>query len=255
MSAIFSTRAFLIAVSISVTMLLLGTFGFRYVLYAAVQLSSCHGGSGSCGALAVVLGLLLKPAILLISLLIYMYAVTRRLWRNLSLFWLLFPVLLIAANSQYLYAFGNFWGANFSLGILYVGGQHIPMLISLVVFTVVLFAAGGKPASRESFGIIGVKSDYGVPIGLAYTLSAVWLGVLSAMIVLGEYERSLRVTDAFVRLFNVFNNRYVTTLNIVLGGVLAVTLYRTRGCKRLPPDEPTQTPERGSVKTFGRGRP
>lgn len=255
MSSYFSTRAFVVAVSISLAILWLGTFGFRYILFAAVHLSSCKGTPGTCGALAVAVGMFLKPALLLVSLAIYIYAVTRRLWRNLSLLWLLFPVLLVAANSQFFYGFGNFWGANFSRGILYVSGQHIPLLISILVFTVVLFAAGNRPASVQSFGVLGVKAAYGLPIGLAYTLSAIWLGILCAMIVLSEYERSLLVTDSFMRLFNLFNSRYLSAANVILGGVLATILYGTRG-SRLPPSEVAkQTHSPGSAKAFGRRKP
>lgn len=113
-------------------------FGFPFILYGLVKASGCQNGTGTCGAVAVVVGTTLRPAAALIYIVAMLWIIGRRCRRTgFSLLWLIPCFLWLVAARGFLIAGMNFWGANFSMGILSIS----PPVTLLFVFAFVILLA------------------------------------------------------------------------------------------------------------------
>ncbi len=97
------------------------TLGFPFIIYGIVLATGAQRVGGASGAMAVVVGIFLKPVIIL-AFLIAMISPSWKRMRSLGIFplWGLMIPLLLAMDYTYFFAVGNFWGASFSMGILAV---------------------------------------------------------------------------------------------------------------------------------------
>lgn len=94
---------------------------FPFLLFALVKASSCAGVGGACGALAAVIGVTLKPLGVIVLGALLVTALWRRVrglamnhaWGGVTVLWML-------GSMAVLVGFGNFWGANFALGLAYM---------------------------------------------------------------------------------------------------------------------------------------
>lgn len=95
------------------------TAAFPFIPSALVRLSSCQGVGGACGAVAAVIGLTLKPLGVQAALLALAVAVGMRMMRlGMSTRWTIAAAVMFVALIPGLTMMGNFWGANFGLGLL-----------------------------------------------------------------------------------------------------------------------------------------
>jgi hypothetical protein len=91
---------------------------FPYLLHGMVTTmcgGNCQGGAG--GALGVVIGMFLKPVLVIIPIIGLTRAVFLRcMWLSLGLLWAtVFALLCISLGGMFTFL-GNFWGANFATG-------------------------------------------------------------------------------------------------------------------------------------------
>lgn len=135
-------------------------------------------GGGACGALAVVLGIFLKPMLILIGAALAALATFRRVRGTLSGWWAVFAGMAMWGSAAFLFGAGNFWGANFAVGMLRL---IMPWsLLSLVVLTVFLsLDIEGRPAF--SGRIAAITGPFGLPIGALYIVTAIWLSIIAAI--------------------------------------------------------------------------
>ena len=95
--------------------------------------------------MALVAGVMLKPLFLLVILCLFMLPIGKRLHGlDMNLGWLLFAFISFAASWQFLFSFGNFWGANLSVGILQT---RVPY--SLVLFFGFILFISALPDKKE----------------------------------------------------------------------------------------------------------
>lgn len=173
-------HSFIKWVVISICLLLFSTILFKWFLWVAIMLTTggkC--GGGICGALGVVFGIYGKILLLFIFVLITVYAVFRRLRMVGSQIWLLFVLALILPSAAPLFAIGNFWGANFSLGILYMRSPSF-LLVNMFAFLILLcISMEEKPAFSGS--INSVKWQGKIPVGFLYVLSCFLLAIYAVL--------------------------------------------------------------------------
>lgn len=117
---------------------------FPMLLYGAVSASNCKGVGGACGAVAVVFGLFGRLLLVAIFAIVMGILVWRRArGASLSGLWA-FPVLVwILASLPFLQGVNNFWGANFSAGLLYIAPPL--MLVAMIVLVVFLSVYDSPP--------------------------------------------------------------------------------------------------------------
>ena len=113
---------------LSFALLVFGMLAFPFFIQLAVSITGPHS-FGSGGAVALLAGILLKPLFLLVILWLFMLPIGKRLrGLDMNFGWLLFAFMSFAASWQFLFSFGNFWGANFSAGILRTNAPYSLML-------------------------------------------------------------------------------------------------------------------------------
>lgn len=135
------------------------TLGFPFIIYGIVLATGAHrAGGGAGGAVAVVVGVFLKP-IIVIAFLISLISPSWKRARTLGLFplWGVMIPLLLAIDRAYLFAVGNFWGASFSVGILAVQTPMYAMtaLVLMVAMTIAEPPSGDEPSGLARFGSAG----------------------------------------------------------------------------------------------------
>ena len=131
-------RRYLKGLMIALLCLVAGIALFPFVIIAIVKL---YGPLplGAGGALASMIGVVGKPILLLAIALFLLDHVWKRLvYADVSRWWLLFPLLLLFACFQSLFAIGNFWGANFSVGLVTTPHLHyfLYKLLAMLIFLV-----------------------------------------------------------------------------------------------------------------------
>jgi hypothetical protein len=137
-------KSFIKRMLFSSALLVFGTLAFPFLIQLTVSLSGPHSG-GTGGAVALVAGTMLKPLFLLVVLCLFMLPIGKRLrGLDMNLGWLLFAVISFAASWQFLFSFGNFWGANLSVGILQTRFPH-----SLMLFCGFILFISALPDKRE----------------------------------------------------------------------------------------------------------
>lgn len=114
MAADAFTKRWLIVLS---TLVLVG-FAFPFIVGPLARLTGCQRTGGACGAVALVLGMLLRlPLVIGAGIYIASLAWKRSTTLGLKLWGFIFVVISYLAASALLFGFGNFWATNFSLGI------------------------------------------------------------------------------------------------------------------------------------------
>lgn len=129
---------------LSFALLVIGTLAIPFLIQLTVSLTGPHSG-GTGGAVALVAGTVFKPLFLLAILCLFMLPIGRRLRElEMNLGWLLFAFVSFAASWEFLFSFGNFWGANLSFGILQT---RVPY--SLILFFGFILFISALPDKKE----------------------------------------------------------------------------------------------------------
>ncbi|MCA9461377.1 MAG: hypothetical protein KC643_07145 [Nitrospira sp.] len=129
--------------------LIIGIFiaGFPFFLYFMMNLTSCKGIGGACGALTAGLGLILRPLALIIFGIVVVRAVYQRCRHvQISTWWSWVSLLWIAGSASFLIGFKNHWGANFSLGLLSI---KPPVLLTFLMTFVIFLSFYDGRSIRE----------------------------------------------------------------------------------------------------------
>jgi hypothetical protein len=121
---------------------------FPFLLVAFVKMTNCKGIGGACGAVAVVFGVTVKPLGVLASGIFILTIAWRRLRRlEMSHLWAASVFLWFFASSMFLVGVGNFWGANFTMGL---PGARPVVFLFLLVFTLFLALASEREPTVPS---------------------------------------------------------------------------------------------------------
>ncbi|MEX3011534.1 hypothetical protein [Hoeflea sp. TYP-13] len=163
-------------------------FFFPLMLTALLKVSACQGVGGACGALASVIGVYGKTPVILVIGFFIIRALHRRIrWLEISAGWTVLACLWLISAIPFLLAVRNYWGANFSLGLINVSMPGLlPFLLTLVVF--LCFA------------------DYPVTDGLDVRRRTAWLAATIAaihatMLLSAKIVSGFLVIPFFVRIF------------------------------------------------------
>ncbi len=160
--------------------------GFPFILYGLVKLTSC-GGGGACGAVAAIGGMILRPLALLIFVIGAGKAIYQRCRHaQLTKGWGMIALLWIMGSSSFLLGAGNFWGANFGMGMLAI--RPPVLLLFLTALTIFLAFYQAKETALEE----------GRDLKVAWALS--WLSAGLSFIL-----NFPAIQEPFTKLFLVFN--------------------------------------------------
>ncbi len=214
--------------------------------------------------MAVVVGVFLKPVIIVAFLLAMISPCWKRM-RSLTLpsYWGLLAPLLLMLDYSYLFVVGNFWGASFSMGILSV---QAPLFAITALVLIVAMALAAPPSDDEPSGL--------GRFGVAGKIAA-WLAV--AVIVVGLVTLAFNAWTFWMIWFNRFEqmlptHRLISNFMVVfwkakpyvclsLGAVslwLAFASRRSGGGEASTPPGPRQAPALvlgtagGPPATFGK---
>ncbi|MAS06637.1 MAG: hypothetical protein CL534_18395 [Ahrensia sp.] len=243
-------------------------FLFPYFLqYAVESLAGDCAGGGECGALATVLGIYVKFPLVLIGIALIALSAFKRIRAQFSRLWILLAVAIGFVSAPQIYALGNFWGANFSVGIL---GLSAPFpLLALLVFGI-LFCIEIEDAPGYQGSLIGVSGPLGLPSGKIYAATAIWLLVCAAVSFLATYGALLGPAPLVIMLFKplylvggswILDTRIPSLLNGLSGILLIVGLLSGgsesgAGAERPRPRTPRQaggpSPSQSDRPAFGR---
>jgi hypothetical protein len=124
---------------------------FPYLLYGIVKASSCERVGGACGAVAVVVGTTIKPLVIGIAGIVLLRATWRRMRRlEMSRLWIGALVMWYLGSVGFLIGIGNFWGANFSMGM--IGPMRPPVSLLFLLAFMGFLAAHADDATPSSTG-------------------------------------------------------------------------------------------------------
>lgn len=148
------------------------TLAFPFIVYGLVVASGANKIGGAGGALAAVIGIYLKPLIIVVFLLAIIAPCWKRM-RSLGIFpmWGLIVPLLVAMDFSFLFAAGNFWGANFSVGIL---KAQLPLHALTALALMVAMAIALPPMDTDRNGV----ARYGI-LGHLLGIVAIVLALLT----------------------------------------------------------------------------
>ena len=153
------------------------TLGFPFFIYGVIQISGAHSVSGASGALALVLGLYLKP-IIYIALACSTLRISLKRAHTIGIspaIGLCIP-LLVLADLSFGIAFGSFWAVGFTLGII---GPLFPASLLAAVITVVTLSLLRE---IEEPMIARMASIYGIWKVLLFILLALGLAGMLPML-------------------------------------------------------------------------
>lgn len=143
--------------------------------WLVLAMAKGHCSGGVCGALAAVLGVYLKLAVILIAALLVGVATWRRVRGRLSLWWIGFAMATLWGAGGFLFAAGNFWGANFAVGLL---KPALPWsLIALLTLTAVM-ARDIEATPGFDGRIRTLAGPFALPIGLLYVATSLWVSII-----------------------------------------------------------------------------
>jgi hypothetical protein len=159
------TKRWLLALS---TLMLVG-IAFPFVIGPLARLTGCQRTGGACGAVALVLGMLLRlPLVIGAGIYIANLAWKRSTTLGLKAWGFIFVVISYLAASALLFGFGNFWATNFSLGVKIAGtlpalGFLLVGLGGLSLLSNVNGSTAKSKARSSTFAIGGVSMGLLLP--------------------------------------------------------------------------------------------
>ena len=180
------TRKFTIHWLIALAALSIFSVLFPYFLPPLVRATGCAKVGGACSAVALVFAIYIRLSIIIgvgVCLAILTWKQSRIVGAQPWGF--LFVVLTYIAAFPFLFAFGNFWAANFALGIGYVNGP-LPVLTMLLATLIGLscLPEGGK--AQHSRARLATLTTGGIALLLT---SNQWLTSLTLVPVVGSILR------------------------------------------------------------------
>ncbi len=235
---------------------------YPWVLRGLVELSNCRGVGGACGAVAVVISVYVRPPVIFVFVAFLIWVLAKRMRRlKISMGWTFAVGIWLLGSFPFLVAFGNFWGANFSLGLLYLS---LPIsLMILLVFILFLTFAEGSPAGSadpvEKQAWLIAKISVGYVMLLSAGSLYVGLSSLPPLSFLSHPELA-RLIGKLVQ-FAAFGQRQLfpillwLSLAIFATALLVIVVRQRREGDGVPPTEPPSpaTPTKPNThRSFGR---
>jgi hypothetical protein len=184
------------------------TLGFPFIIYGIVLACGAHHVRGASGAMAVVVGVFLKPVII-VAFLIAMISPSWKRARSLGIFplWGLMIPLLFAMDYTYLFAAGNFWGASFSMGILTVQTPMYAMTALVLIVAMVIAGppSGDEPNGLSRFGGPGqVFKTFAIVVLVVGLVTSIYSALTYGMILFGRVEQLVPLNRSISKYLLVF---------------------------------------------------
>lgn len=224
-----SARTFRRRALYSMAILLVGTIGFPFLLYFLVKMSSCNGVGGACGALAAMLGIFLKGLLLFVSGGLFVLTAIKRMRGMWAWPWFGFVLAIAWANFPLLFAFGNFWGATFAVGLILMSKIVFVLLLPIVMLSLILSI---NLESKEKFkgGMLTVKGPWNFPVGYIYCLSALLasFAVLPSLLMFASFSGPAMLPIRKLLYSPFLDGYYASIVNGVAGIVIFLILLNDR---------------------------
>lgn len=226
-----SARTFRLWSWVIVALLIAATIGFPVLLKVVVDLivQGRHIG-GARGAVALVFGIYGKLILIALLGLISAYAVGRRAYTTgQSAWWGLFAFLAVVAGSDAIFTFGNFWAANFVVGMLSGIGLLMVILASAPLLVLLfVFRAPYEKCLKPGEKFDAVSWPGRVPTGKIFRVSAVMLSftvigflfvrVLIFMVSIDQYLHILKFSYPFTKILSLVG--LLSWFSIAVSGIL-----------------------------------
>lgn len=219
------------------------TVAFPFALAGTLTASKCAGVGGACGALALVIGLYVKPIVFLVFL-ASLIGISLKRARDLGVpgaIGLLVPALLLA-DWQFATIVGAPWSVGFVLGGVFRVPYHFLSALLCIGF---LCCAGpadeSGQAASDRFGVVG-KLALSVSVVIA-AVGLMRLGVFG-MIMAGGLKTALRVLSVVAQA-----NRIVPWAVLMQAGLLGYLLWQDRAPRN---NTPRPTPKVLPRSSFSR---
>lgn len=224
-----SARTFRRRMLYSFALLLVGTIGFPFLLYFLVKMSSCQGVGGACGALAAVVGIYLKSLLLFVCGGLFVLTAIKRMRGMWAWPWFGFVLAIAWANFPLLFAFGNFWGANFSVGLILMSKIAFVLLLPIVMLSLIL-SINLESKSKFRGGMLSVKGPGNLPIGYIYCLSALLasFAVLPSLLMFIGFSGRTMIPIWKVLYSPLLNGYYASIVNGLVGIAIFLILLNDR---------------------------
>lgn len=211
----------------------------HYMVLSAVGEQGCAGSGGGCGALATVYGFFLKPAgVVLICIYLAGLCLWRTLYIGIRSVWTLVCVFWLLGSMPYLVAAGNFWGANFSMGLLHVTAPHL--LAYFIAFVVFLSLTQDAPANssdphqRTAWFLVSVTTAYTLLVSLPMILTGVRTIPYSAYVISPLMITISNKTSSFLRFGTPTSSALLVGLAILLCALLYILFRQNKPVLQVP---------------------
>lgn len=221
---------------------------YPWILRGLVELSNCRGIGGACGAVAVVISVYVRPPVIIVFAAFLLWILVRRMRRlNISLGWTFAAGIWLLGSFPFLMAFGNFWAANFSLGLLYLS-LPITLMILLVFILFLIFADDNPASSADSIqnrAWLIAKISVGYVMLLSATSLYLALGSLPPLSFLSSPVLAQLIGKMVY--FAAFGQKQLYPILLWLGlavfaaALVVVVVRQRRAGDRMPPSEPPST--------------
>ena len=229
------------------------TLGFPFFVYAVVQMSGAQRIGGAAGALALVLGVYLKPVIYLA----FAYSMLRislgraRTIGISPLIGLCVP-LLVLADLAFGITFGSFWAVSFSLGILSMPVPASLTAAAITAFTLSLLRDSEEPMTGR------LATHYGIWKTLLFILLGLGLsGILQWMSLWLFGGLGMNIMVAMVRIFASLKFFLVYPIGLLLAfaaASLALVVESRRPPAAAGGNRSINSPNRNDAPLFGQRR-
>lgn len=111
------------------------TLSFPFFLQGVVAATGCSASGGACGAVAAIVGMYVKPPLVFVIVIGIGVAMIRRMLSlELGYGWWIATFCWLLASSGIFISLGNFWGANFAMGLMGIGQVFTLFLVAFTVF-------------------------------------------------------------------------------------------------------------------------
>ena len=237
-------------------------FAYPWILSVLIELSSCRGIGGACGAFATVISVYVRPPVIIAFAAFLLWVLVKRMrWLDISRGWAVLVGLWLLGSFPFLVAFGNFWAANFSLGLVYLS---LPVtLLFLLVFILFLVFADDNPArssdpvQKRAWLIAKVSAGY----VLLLSATSLYIGLSSLPVLSVLRHPELGGLIGKLVYFSIFGQKHLylvllwCSLAVFAAALLLVVIRQSRDGDTTPPIElsPSPAPVKPKVpRSFGR---